>query len=101
MSPRRAGDRVLPAGYVTDHVQLTYASTAHGVRGDTVTSAHVVVGEHTGATAAYVRMTRGRRANTAHLIAEDLTDARKQWITVFARDRADLGPAHAGRLAPA
>jgi exodeoxyribonuclease V alpha subunit len=46
-------------------------------------------------------MTRGRWSNTAHLIAEDLTDAREQWITVFTRDRADLGPAHAGRLAAA
>ena len=40
-------------------------------------------------------MTRGRTANTAHLIAADLGQAREQWIAVFARDRADLGPAHA------
>jgi hypothetical protein len=46
-------------------------------------------------------MTRGREANTAHLIAADLADAREQWIAVFTRDRADLGPAHAGQLAAA
>ena len=46
--------------------------TAHGVQGDTVTAAHVVVGEHTGAASAYVGMTRGRSANTAHLVAADL-----------------------------
>ena len=44
-------------------------------------------------------MTRGRDHNTAHLVAESLEDARRQWIDVFARDRADLGPAHAARLA--
>jgi hypothetical protein len=44
-------------------------------------------------------MTRGRHSNTAHLVAETLEDARKQWVDVFSRDRADLGPAHARRLA--
>jgi hypothetical protein len=90
---------VLPAGYVTAHVELAYASTAHGVQGGTVTSAHVVIGEHTGAASAYVGMTRGRTANTAHLVAADLAEARQQWAAVFGRDRADLGPAHAAQLA--
>jgi exodeoxyribonuclease V alpha subunit len=90
---------VLPAGYVTTHVELAYASTAHGVQGATVNAAHVVIGEHTGTAAAYVGMTRGRTANTAHLIAADPAEARTQWIAVFARDRADLGPAHAAELA--
>ena len=40
-------------------------------------------------------MTRGRENNTAHLVAENLEDARKQWIEAFGRDRADLGPGHA------
>jgi hypothetical protein len=44
-------------------------------------------------------MTRGRTANVAHLVADDLDEARKQWITVFDRDRADLGPAHSAELA--
>ena len=63
---------MLPADYVTAHVELAYASTAHGVQGDTVPAAHVVIGEHTGAASAYVGMTRGRTAKTAHLIAVDL-----------------------------
>jgi hypothetical protein len=58
-----------------------------------------VIGEHTGAASAYVGMTRGRQANTAHLVAADLADAREQWIAVSARDRADIGPAHAADLA--
>jgi hypothetical protein len=69
------------------------------VQGDTVTAAHVVIGDHTGAAAAYVGMTRGRAANTAHLVAADLAEAREQWIAVFGRDRADLGPGHAAELA--
>jgi hypothetical protein len=43
--------------------------------------------------------TRGREANTAHLVAADLDDAREQWIAAFGRDRADLGPAAAGEAA--
>jgi len=94
-------ERVLPADYVTSHVELAYASTAHGVQGATVPAAHVVVGEHTGAASAYVGMTRGRTANTAHLVAADLAEARQQWVAVFGRNRADLGPSHAARLAAA
>lgn len=40
-------------------------------------------------------MTRGRERNVAHLVAESVDNARKQWAEVFGRDRADLGPAHA------
>jgi exodeoxyribonuclease V alpha subunit len=78
VTPSTPRERVLPADYVTSHVELAYASTAHGVQGDTVATAHMVIGEHTGAAAAYVGMTRGRTANTAHLIAEDLAEAREQ-----------------------
>jgi len=28
-----------------------------------------------------------------------LDEAREQWVAIFARDRADLGPAHAAELA--
>ncbi|WP_092200573.1 MobF family relaxase [Blastococcus tunisiensis] len=101
VTPDPQGVRVLPADYVTAHVELAYASTAHGVQGDTVTAAHVVVGEHTGAASAYVGMTRGRETNIAHLVATDVNDAREEWVAVFARDRADLGPTHAAQLAAA
>jgi hypothetical protein len=92
-------DREVPAGYAARFVELAYATTVHGAQGDTVNAAHVIVGEHTGAASAYVAMTRGRESNTAHLVAENLEDARKQWTEVFSRDRADLGPAHARRQA--
>ena len=93
------GHRVLPAAYVRDHVELAYASTVYGAQGTTTDTAHLLVGEHTGAAGAYVAMTRGRDSNTAHLVADTPRAARDQWIEVFKRDRADLGPAHAARLA--
>lgn len=93
------GERHLPAGYVQDHLELAYATTVYGAQGHTVAAAHLLVGEHTGAAAAYVGMTRGRETNIAHLVAGSVQDARAQWISTFSRDRADLGPAHAARLA--
>ena len=93
----RGRDRVITAEYAARFVELAYATTVHGAQGETVDTAHVAIGEHTGASAAYVAMTRGRHDNTAHLVAEDLDDARRQWVDVFARDRADLGPAHSRR----
>ena len=93
------GERVLPAAYVRHHVELAYASTVYGAQGATTDAAHLLVGEHTGAAGAYVAMTRGRDHNTAHLVADTPQAARDQWIEVFNRDRADLGPAHAARLA--
>ena len=91
--------RQVPAQYATAFVELAYATTVHGAQGETVDSAHVVIGDTTGAAAAYVAMTRGQNGNTAHLVADTVEQARKQWVEVFARDRADLGPAHAKRQA--
>jgi hypothetical protein len=95
----RGGGRILPPDYVRRHVELAYATTVHGAQGETVGQAHLLVGEGTGAAAAYVGMTRGRDRNTAHLVAETVDQARAQWLDVFSRDRADLGPAHAARTA--
>jgi exodeoxyribonuclease V alpha subunit len=94
-----AGRRTLPVEYVRDHVELAYATTAYGAQGTTIPVSHVSVGDHTGAASAYVGMTRGHHHNTAHLVAESVEEARRQWIEVFCRERADLGPAHAARLA--
>ncbi len=95
----RAGARTLPADYVRRHVELAYATTVHGAQGETVDQAHLLIGEATGAAAAYVGMTRGRHHNTAHLVAHNRDEARAQWVDVFSRDRADLGPRHAAQTA--
>ena len=92
-------ERTVPADYARTHLELAYATTVHGTQGDTVDTTHFVLGETTGAAAAYVAMTRGRHHNTAHLVATDIADARGQWIATFTRDRADLGPAHAATRA--
>lgn len=95
----RRGNRTLPAEYAARHVQLAYATTTHGAQGETVVGAHCLFGQTTGAASAYVAMTRGRQHNTAHLVADTISDARTQWIETFTRDRADLGPNHARRAA--
>ena len=95
----KTGVRRLPADYVAEHVELAYATTVHGAQGETVEEAHFLIGEYTGAAAAYVAMTRGRQHNTAHLVADDIDDARRQWVEIFSRDRADLGPTHAAACA--
>ena len=94
-----AGQRTLPADYVREHVELAFTTTAYGAQGETVDSAHLALGETTGAASAYVGMTRGRHRNIAHLVAESIEDARSQWIDIFNRDRADLGPNHAAERA--
>ena len=93
------GERSLPADYVQKRVELDYATTVHGVQGETVDHAHLLLGETTGAAAAYVAMTRGRHTNAALLVAETVDDARAPWIDAFHRDRADLGPGHAAQTA--
>ncbi|MEO6509503.1 MAG: MobF family relaxase [Nocardioides sp.] len=95
----RAGQRELPAAYVREHVELAFTTTVHGAQGQTVDSAHLALGEATGAASAYVGMTRGRHRNVAHLVAESIDDARSQWVDVFNRDRADLGPRQAAERA--
>ncbi len=97
---RRATDlRTVPAGYAREYVELAYATTVYGAQGETTRSGHLMLGEHTSAASAYVAMTRGRNNNVAHVVAEDLEDARRQWEEVFARDRTDLGPAAAAEQA--
>ena len=97
----RNGNRELPASYVHNSVELAYATTIHGVQGDTAQTAHLIVGDHTTAQAAYVGMTRGRETNTVHLVASTPHEAREHWIAVFDRTRSDLGPAAATHAAQA
>lgn len=57
-------ERTLPAGYVAEHVQSGYASTAHAAQGVTVDRAHWVTD---GRDEGYVPMSRGRDRNTAYV----------------------------------
>jgi len=95
----RTGSRTLPVGYVRGQVELAYSTTVYGAQGETTDTGHLMLGEHTTGSAAYVGMTRGREDNVAHLVAENLDDARKLFKETFGRDRADLGPGHAAQRA--
>ena len=91
-SPRAVA---LPAEYVREHAHLSYAATAYGVQGATVNASHTVLTEATSAASVYVGMTRGRETNRLHVVAEDMADARAQFIGAMERDPADRGLDHA------
>lgn len=67
---RFGGSIVLPAAYVSDHVDLGYAVTAHRAQGVTVDTAHVLVEPTTTRENFYVAMTRGKHANRAYVILD-------------------------------
>ena len=87
------GHRTLhvPNEYLEEHAHLGWAVTAHGAQGATVERAHTLVDEHTDAAGAYVGLTRGRESNVAHFVAEDLGQARAQYVAAMGRDGADHG----------
>lgn len=65
----RPGERMtLPGSYVAEHLALDYASTVHAVQGTTIDTSHGVVTGTTGANALYVLLSRGKEANTAHVV---------------------------------
>jgi conjugative relaxase-like TrwC/TraI family protein len=70
MTVRRAGGHgvvVLPADYVTKHVELAYATTAHRSQGRTVGTAHALISPSTTRESLYVAATRGREANLLYI----------------------------------
>jgi len=89
----------LPAEYVAEHAHLSYAATAYGVQGATVTASHTLLTDATSAAGVYVGMTRGRETNTLHIVAESTADARAQFVAALERDRADRGLADATQRA--
>jgi conjugative relaxase-like TrwC/TraI family protein len=66
----------LPGDYVREHVALGYASTVHSAQGLTVDTSHAVVTPATPLASLYPALTRGREANTAHVVTRSVpTDA--------------------------
>lgn len=64
---RGRGSVRLPAGYVSEHLELGYAVTAHRSQGSTVDTAHAIVQPTMTRETLYVAMTRGRHANTCYV----------------------------------
>ncbi|HZM66305.1 MAG TPA: AAA family ATPase [Nakamurella sp.] len=87
----RRQDAAVDADYVRQHLHLAYASTVHGVQGDTADHADSLLSDSTDAAAAYVALTRGRCTNTVHIVAGSVDEAREKWVQAAGRNRADLG----------
>src|SRR5699024_11219733 len=81
----------IDANYVGDHVHLGYAVTDYGNQGTTVDHGSVLLEPAMSGGGIYVGATRGREDNTIHIVADDLEDAKAQFITTLTRDRADCG----------
>lgn len=72
-----SGDvRHVSLDYAAEHMHLAYASTVHGIQGETTDAS--VVGPGVDASGLYVGMTRGRVHNEAIAIAWTATAAREQ-----------------------
>ena len=81
----------LGAEYVAAHVELAYATTAHGQQGVTAERSVSFVSEATDAPALYVMATRGRQENTVHVVAKDREQAGDLIAGAIGRDRNDRG----------
>jgi hypothetical protein len=84
-----SGDtRMVDHDYATEHIHLAYASTVHGIQGETVH--HCYVGPGVDAAGLYVGMTRGRHRNTAITIARDTERAIEQLADTMMRGRLEV-----------
>ncbi|GLU61561.1 hypothetical protein Pure05_40960 [Paenarthrobacter ureafaciens] len=81
----------LPKEYVTEYVHLGYASTEYGAQGATETTGAGLLDVSSTAGGTYVAATRGREANTLHLVAASTEDAQAQFVDIMGRDTADRG----------
>ncbi|KHK98845.1 hypothetical protein LK09_08230 [Microbacterium mangrovi] len=76
-STRDSGDvRTVTRDYVCEHVHLAYASTVHGIQGETTNFA--AVGPGVDAAGLYVGMTRGRDENEVIVVARSEREARAE-----------------------
>lgn len=85
--------------YAREHLQLAYASTVHGVQGDTADAA--VVGPDVDAAGLYVGLTRGRLHNVAIVVARTDAAARDCLAESMRRGTPELTVQDAVRAAEA
>lgn len=94
-----SGDiRIVDHDYTAEHIHLAYASTVHGIQGETVD--HAYVGPGVDAAGLYVGMTRGRHTNTAITTARGSDQAVDQLAETMMRGRLEvtLDDAHRASL---
>lgn len=85
--------------YAREHLQLAYASTVHGVQGDTADAS--VVGPDVDAAGLYVGLTRGRLSNVAIVVARMDAAARECLAESMQRGTPELTMQDAVRAAEA
>lgn len=85
--------------YAREHLQLAYASTVHGVQGDTADAS--VVGPDVDAAGLYVGLTRGRLDNVAIVVARSDAAARECLAESMQRGTPELTLQDAVRAAQA
>ncbi|MDP9028507.1 MAG: AAA family ATPase [Actinomycetota bacterium] len=84
-----SGDiRTVDHDYAAEHIHLAYASTVHGIQGETVDRSYV--GPGVDAAGLYVGMTRGRHINTAITIARDVDHGVDQLADTMMRGRLEI-----------
>ncbi|WP_298743948.1 AAA family ATPase [uncultured Microbacterium sp.] len=95
-----SGERArVSAHYAREHLQLAYASTVHGVQGDTADAS--VVGPEVDAAGLYVGLTRGRLHNAAIVVARTDIEARERLADSMQRGTPELTMQDAVRAAAA
>ena len=80
--------RTVDHDYAAEHIHLAYASTVHGIQGETVD--HAYVGPGVDAAGLYVGMTRGRLTNTAIAVARGSEQAIDQIAETMMRGRSEV-----------
>ncbi|SDO32920.1 TrwC relaxase [Microbacterium sp. ru370.1] len=85
--------------YAREHLQLAYASTVHGVQGDTADAS--MVGPDVDAAGLYVGLTRGRLSNVAIVVARTDAAARECLAESMQRGTPELTMQDAVRAAEA
>jgi hypothetical protein len=89
--------RNITRDYAGDHLQLAYASTVHGIQGETTDAA--IVGPDVDAAGLYVGMTRGRLHNEAVVIAPTQNAARARLAAAMRRGLPEVAMADSFRAA--
>lgn len=74
--------------YTAEHIHLAYATTVHGIQGETVHASYV--GPGVDASGLYVGMTRGRSSNTVMVIARNNNEAVEQLAKTMMRGRLEV-----------